>query len=495
MLVACVVALGAYLVPRAYDPSTINHDVAWYLYAGERLVSGARLGVDIVDTNPPFVFWVSALESGLAQLVRLSPYALHALLTLLLALVASRQFSVTARRGEVHPDLAALLGYGLLTLCVLWPNYAVGQRDHWAVILLMPLLAGAVLPSASERFAWALPSLLAAMGLLLKPHYALCWIGAELAGAVALRDGRRLVRRENVLLVALGCAGVLSMLAAHPQYFAQARTELALYWAYDRPVPRYDAHGLLVLYAAPLTLLAFTRRPIAQLSAVLAVAALCARVATLVQGKNFSYHHVPSDLFALGSIGTLGLSLLHAGALSLGPLGSKGFFVLGSLAAFVCAVLQVRPEETMGHLQRRRERQVELFGPAEGKTTAVFSTDVEVTYPPAILAGAQPLSPYSCLWPLPGLYSRAAARAEHFPYRTLAQMGALERRFVTRLVDQLDPLPEVLVFDQRPVQSGLGRTAFDWRRYLAADPRFSRVLDHYVQHGFEYGVHFYKRRR
>jgi hypothetical protein len=53
-LAAALAALGLALIATGY----INHDVAWYYYAAGRVLDGARLYVDIVDPNPPLVYYL-----------------------------------------------------------------------------------------------------------------------------------------------------------------------------------------------------------------------------------------------------------------------------------------------------------------------------------------------------------------------------------------------------------------------------------------------------
>ena len=39
--------------------SSLSPDVAWYLYAGGRLLDGATLYTDIIEVSSPFALWLS----------------------------------------------------------------------------------------------------------------------------------------------------------------------------------------------------------------------------------------------------------------------------------------------------------------------------------------------------------------------------------------------------------------------------------------------------
>ncbi len=53
LLYATLYALG---LARSFS-KPLNHDAAWYLYGAGRVVQGAKLYRDIVDINPPLIFY------------------------------------------------------------------------------------------------------------------------------------------------------------------------------------------------------------------------------------------------------------------------------------------------------------------------------------------------------------------------------------------------------------------------------------------------------
>ncbi|MEQ1892586.1 MAG: hypothetical protein ABL998_08605, partial [Planctomycetota bacterium] len=69
-----VFALLALLgVTRARELLTANHDIGWFLHAGEVWLDGGEIGVDVIDTNPPLVVWLSGGEVALARFLGVAP--------------------------------------------------------------------------------------------------------------------------------------------------------------------------------------------------------------------------------------------------------------------------------------------------------------------------------------------------------------------------------------------------------------------------------------
>src|SRR5215813_700280 len=66
----------------------LTHDAAWYLVATRRYLDGARLYVDLIEVNPPLMFWLMTPPTWLGRALGLSDPVTGNLLPAL-ALVAS----------------------------------------------------------------------------------------------------------------------------------------------------------------------------------------------------------------------------------------------------------------------------------------------------------------------------------------------------------------------------------------------------------------------
>ena len=59
--------MTAPVVSRSFDPAAFNHDVGWVLYVAEQMLDGDRIYIDIVEENPPLIFWISQPSVLLGQ--------------------------------------------------------------------------------------------------------------------------------------------------------------------------------------------------------------------------------------------------------------------------------------------------------------------------------------------------------------------------------------------------------------------------------------------
>ena len=118
-----------------------NVDVSWWLIVGERMLDGQRLYVDILETNPPMAGSVYLLAVALARAIHLRPEVVtNALIFILVA--ASLALTWRALRFSSLRECAggapAVWATALLTIL---PMYDFGQREHLALVALLPALA------------------------------------------------------------------------------------------------------------------------------------------------------------------------------------------------------------------------------------------------------------------------------------------------------------------------------------------------------------------
>lgn len=473
-LFAVVLAVGWGALARARDLFLANHDVAWFLHAGGVWLDGGKIGVDVIDTNPPLVIWLSGLEVELARLLGATPLVVHALVSCALGWLGVALAVRAWLRAGLAREALALWAPVALTAATVVAGYDFGQREHWLALLLLPYAGWALVPREWSRER-ALAGLLAAVAVALKPHYVLAVGVIELFGLVRARSARQLLRAESVCAAACAPLYLLAIAWSAPSFWTDLRDTLAVYTAYDRVVPLWSAHTGLALAALVLAAPAGLLRPRSAVPGMLAALALVSAVAVRLQHKDFAYHHVPTDFFACAAL-VLAVALLLARACRR---TGVTLALLGAVTAACLGVLHVAPRLPRD-LDVRTALLDGIHSFAPGGTLFVFSTAVGATFPTTSFAGARPLSPYSCLWQIAGNYTPKERGARPFPYRTLEEMAPLERRTVERVVALLvRERPPLLVFDRRQFKQSFGRTVFDFRRYFEAHPDFVRLLGSY----------------
>src|SRR5262249_14212557 len=118
----------------------VNTDVSWLITLDEKTLAGARPYVDFLEVNPPASILLYMPAVVFAHALDARPEAVVIALVFALAL-ASLAFSARLLRGLLDDDgrltLGAVAAFALLVL----PCYAFAQREHIALIAILPMLA------------------------------------------------------------------------------------------------------------------------------------------------------------------------------------------------------------------------------------------------------------------------------------------------------------------------------------------------------------------
>lgn len=257
----------------------VNHDVAWILTVADLMHAGRQLYADIIEINPPLIFWAADGMRAVASLLHVAPETVYRVLTLLLGLGSA--VSVRRFTGSAWPALALLVG-GLILV-----GSDFGQRDVLIAFLLAPYVAMASAQSR-PRHAWLI-GVLAGLGVCLKPFYFAVWL---------MLVWRNRARSADIAFVATGLAYLASVLLFTPAYIPLARALGPSYEGWLRTpwiIQLLSATVLVTLLAVLLTFLARGRSS----ATGFALAALGSVVALVLQAKPFSYHQQPALIFAI----------------------------------------------------------------------------------------------------------------------------------------------------------------------------------------------------
>jgi hypothetical protein len=135
---AIVAAALAIAIQALWIP--IDADVSWLITVCERVLSGDRLYIDILEVNPPASVWLYLPMVWLAQLIGARPEAVVAAGFLaggLVSVVATLRLASRVDRSKARPFLACALPFIALVL----PMALFAQREHAATLLALPVLA------------------------------------------------------------------------------------------------------------------------------------------------------------------------------------------------------------------------------------------------------------------------------------------------------------------------------------------------------------------
>ena len=473
-------------------PSYLNHDVAWYLYAGRVLLQGGTLYKDVVDTNPPLIVWLSAPAAWMSDRLGLSAVVvLKAVVYVIaaLALLASAPLAraVAGASTDMRRFLMAVLVFAMLPLA---RTEEFGQREHLMVLFTMPYLLAAIGWANGEapggRFG-GLIGVVGGLGFAMKPHYLLAWLAVE-ASIPFVTARRGSWRRPE----ALGAAAAiftygLIVVAFVPQYLGVIAQARQVYGGMNSPASLLFRLVDVRLWAVGAVSLATVRLPRAARSApwILFAAWSGFLLAALLQLKGWNYHLYPARAVSLLFFVTLGCRVFEAWP-ALGDIVRGGGRGLG---AAVMAALMIWSGRYV--VEARLTVESDLVTPlvdvlhreAPGGTFAALSmrTMIYPAFPAVNYSGVGWSLRQPFLWFLPGLYEDALrAPGPSVVFRSPAAMPPLERTFYEQIVDDLCAKPpDVLMIEAAQPRAPLGRRALDLAAYYGQDGRYRRLSEAY----------------
>lgn len=493
---ACLVAvvLAAAVCVSYFD---FHHrDVGWSLWVADKLLDGARLYTDIVDENPPWLYWLSTLPVALSRVLGAEPNTVYNGFVVLLSVFSSAFVYTLLRRGwpEVDAPLRATLSVGVAVSLLLLPGSEFGQRENILAATVIPYLFAAASWLRGRPLGPALAlalALFASIGLLFKPHFYLLCVCVEL---LLLVDGRGLgsLRRvEPWTIAGVAVAYAISVPLLLPQYFDIVRVALEYYDGYGHgwSLRVLMAPGVgWALAAAGLCGLFKSTAMTRELRRVLLAGIVGLVVAGFLQFKGWYYHYDGARLIAAVLIGFVlmgplvrpaGLQPVVRARPALVPI-----VALAVLLAFAAFRLGVVLESRFGDEATRPT----VFGEltqvvkenAGSGSILVLSTSAFPAFPLVNASGADWSNRYWALWLLPGLYSAEEKSARPFVYRERDEMDELEREFIDTFVDDiLSGRPALLIVDRRSSRQGFPNSSIDFLTYLLRDLRFAEEFQKY----------------
>ena len=475
-----------------------HRDVGYALYVAEQLIDGARLYTDVIDENPPWLFWLSMLPVALSRVLGVEPNAVFNALAFLLSALSAALVYTLLRRGwpEVDTPLRTALSMLVAASLLLLPGSEFGQREDILGATTIPYLFAAASWLRGRPLSASLAvaiGLFASIGLLFKPHFYLLCLFVEL---LLLVDGRRRgswrrVEAWTIAVVALGYA--LSVPLLLPHYFDIVRLALQYYDGYGSPWSPWVLVAPGVgwgLAAAALCVLLKATALDRELRRVLLAGVAGLIIAGFLQFKGWYYHYDGAKLIAAVLIGFVLIApLVRPGGLEAVVRARPAMIPILTLALLLAfgalrlgSVLESRmrgdanPPTVFGELTKVVEEH------AGTESILALSTSVYPAFPLVNATGAGWSSRYWALWLLPGLYSPEEKSARPFVYRAREEMDELERDLIDTFVDDmLAGRPALLIVDRVPSKQGFPTSSIDFLTYLRRDPRFARDFENFTR--------------
>lgn len=307
LALACLSAIAIWLRVAL----SANMDVSWLLTAGERVLDGGRLYVDVLETNPPMSVLAYLPAIVLSRMTGLTAETIVDAFVFL-GIVASLACCVLLLRRNVN--FTGVRGWSLLLLAfaalAILPTHTFGQREHIALIALLPFLAALIhriMGGVPPRWLAIAAGLGAAVTLAFKPHFALAvYVPLFVLANVTRSSWRVLLLPEHLSAAVAGLLYVIVTAILWPQFFTDILPLLRdIYVPVKLPLMALLEKPAVSLWAiALLAIVALHRKHRLSPPLVLIMATSAAFAAAfMLQGKGWSYQSYPAIALALFALG------------------------------------------------------------------------------------------------------------------------------------------------------------------------------------------------
>ena len=287
-----------------------NTDVSWLLTVGERILDGQRLYVDVIETNPPMAVLVYMPAIVIARAFGL-PVEIVTDGLVFAAIFVS--LAIVTRILKNSSVVAGLNGGRLATLAffvlAILPMQTFGQREHIAMIELLPLLAVFVVRMKGEQAsAWlaVIAGIGAGLAVSFKPHFALGLFCAVACFTIYLRSWRRAFTPEILTAAAVILLYAASIVAFFPAYFTIIVPLVRdIYIPVGVPFQALlEKPPLLIWAVAIVTTIALKRHDkVDAACALLLATSLGFAAAFFLQRKGWPYHSYPMLALVISALG------------------------------------------------------------------------------------------------------------------------------------------------------------------------------------------------
>lgn len=444
---------------------TVDSDVAWQLWIGQRMLAGANLYRDIIETNPPLWFWMALPIDRVAALLHVRVEAVLVVAmggTAALSLFATNRFI-----GHIDPRRRALLlAYAAFALAAM-PWAHVGQREQLALIGTLPYAALVAWRREGRTVSLLLAALVgigAALGFALKHYFLIVPALLELWLLTGLGKSWRPVRPETIAIAGVGAAYVTALALLEADFLTNIVPLIRLaYGSFGAPSLKYlfgpFAICGLILAAFALSharLLATRKAPVA--SALLVAAAGFALV-YFVQFKGWSYHAIP---------------LIGCASLAIAALLAESSRLTASLRIFAPALLALplatAAQEQMHPALPSPDVLGAVAGLHPGDTVGFLTSETAIPWSVTLQGQYRYASRYNGFWMMQAIVDNEQIRR---PDPHLSELG---RQIVRETTEDFlcTPPKRIIVFRPRP-----GETSFDILPFFLRDPGFAALLSHY----------------
>ena len=448
-----VIALA--VVIRLFAPLDPNID--WLISNNRALLHGAALYHDIVETNPPMAVFIY-LPATLIE--HWTGWAAEPVFTVMVLLVGIASAVIFSR--SVETGYRWLLPITLFVVLVA-PLSAFGEREHVAVILMLPLFGLLIRRAAGKVPGWTAiiaAGLLAGMAPMIKPYFALGIISACLWLAVRRREVRGLFAPEAVIAAAMTLFIAVLVWLYLPAYPREVLPLLMdVYAPLRRPLADFIWSTNVQASVASVILLYLSLRgkQVEPATGVLLAGAGGFFIAFVIQGRGWPYHAYPA-------VALLMLAIMFA--LVAADRGRARLYAGLAVAAVLFNLVTYTDFPGAGYGGMR------LVAPIRAAVTAPtimsITSDLTPGHPITTDVGGSWAGTWSSRWITVNVGKLLVRKPDDETRMRLEYWQVYDRQVTNR--DLATRRPDIILV-------GIG--GYDWRKWIAADGETARLMANY----------------
>ena len=396
----------------------LSHDVSWLLHATDRFLAGGNYISDFYEINPPMALYIHIPPVMLAHFSKLSLISSLRIYVFTIALL-SFYLSTHLLKKIINPKDRLLYCAFLITLALVFiisPASNFGQREHIALMLIIPYLLNAVIFLQGDKLNYSiLIGLMAGTGFAIKPHLLVTFVLIESYLLVKTRAYVTLFRKETIAIGLVFSSYLIAVLVFNPDYFllipeiykffsvffASADSLTDIFFN-DRVV--FIIETVIIFYAL------HTNSAYQNLVKILMLSMVGFFIFYIAEPLAIDYHTIPMFSLAL-LLSVVLFSDTHLSSYRNRALLHKNHLVDRSIIFGIAAVIFWIPlllmfSTTSRFLTVEKNSPVSnqlieyLKNTSDRRPFYFFSTNCRLTYPLVDYVGVKSASRYECLWPV-----------------------------------------------------------------------------------------------
>lgn len=307
-----MISMGIIALPGFFLQFTtyLHRDMAGILYSAKTLIEGGVFGRDVIDVNPPLIWYLSYPVVFLSEIADWHPSNVFRITIIILTIfILLWTLSIIRKIPNIYPkwDVKVYLIPAIYVFFIT-SGLDMGQREYLALLLNLPYIAMAITrlsrEGKSKKSEAVLVGIVAGIGTSIKPYFLFVPFFVEFAIWIITRKLSHIKRPEVVSgFLTMMAYGFVILISAPAYIFEIVPLAQKSYWAYEKSsyflLFRFGSESLMALTIAALL---YRRLRTTLISYILIASGFGFTISYFVQKKGFYYHEFPIRALAIMSL-------------------------------------------------------------------------------------------------------------------------------------------------------------------------------------------------